>query len=169
MPKSFIAAAVVTGLTLLTSCAGPAHKMSTAYSAADFAAYEGTGNANLNGQAFLRTKGGEVRTCAGSDVLLFPGTAYTREVMSALRSGAGSLDGLDTRWRDHARKAICGADGKFQFTGLPAGSWVVAVMVTWQVPMGSYMAPQGGELRQTVTLKSGQTTDAVLSDRDLNG
>jgi len=45
------------------------------FSDAEFASWAGTGNANIGGQAFLKTLGGDVKTCAGQDVSLIPDNA----------------------------------------------------------------------------------------------
>ena len=46
-----------------------------------------TGNCNLEGQAFLKTKGGDVKTCAGEEVILMPYNAYTQELYNVTKHG----------------------------------------------------------------------------------
>jgi len=170
------------------ACAEPAHKaaagphaMVTPYSEADFAPWSGSGPATLRGQAFLRTVGGDVKTCAGQDVYLVPGNSYDNEAM--LSHGHAVLDPAAFHYW---RKSICDAQGNFTFTGLPARRWYVGATVKWGVPhiespgerpgpltaliLGIPPAPQvdqqGGELLTAVMLEPGEN-QILLTDRDL--
>jgi len=53
------------------------------FAAEDFAAYEPDGKATLDGEAFAKTNGGQVRTCAAEKVLLAPDTDYDVQVITA--------------------------------------------------------------------------------------
>lgn len=146
--------------------------------------YGGTGPSTLRGQAFLRTVGGDVKTCAGRDVLLVPASAYFDELIRKVGSGVNVE--ADRRALALIRKSICDAQGNFQFAQLPVGQWYVIAKVTWGVPhteerkkrtdpltaliFGAHRAPsvdeQGGTLLQSVDLQPGDN-QALLTDRDL--
>jgi len=159
--------------------------MKTPYVDADFAPWSGPGTATLHGQAFLKTVGGDVKTCAGEAVFLIPGNPYDDELVTA--KGSGLANG-DARVRSHFRETICDAQGNFAFEAVPAQRWYVATMVTWNtphiyapgeqpepqtsflfggtIPAAPALDQQGGGLLQSVTLQPG-TNQVILTDRDL--
>jgi len=126
----------------------------------------GTGPAAITGQAFLRTRGGDVKTCAGSDVKLVPDGVYTQEVLSLMLTGKSVTvaDGFVAK----KRVTQCDAQGNFRFDGLPQGKWLIQTNVTWEVPTQYYMDEQGGSLVQAVTTPGQGLVHAILSDRDFN-
>ena len=146
-----------------------ASAMHTPFNSADFAAWGGAGPATLHGQAFLKTVGGAVKTCAGSRVLLLPATPYVDELLAKEKVGIAVQ--ADPRLTSYSRTTICDAQGNFSFTGLPVKRWFVMTHVTWGVPQigDSGDQPQtdqqGGELIQEVTLAPGDN-QAFLTYRD---
>jgi hypothetical protein len=161
-------------LLAMPACVPPQHDLNaftqynykTAFNPADFLPFEGEGAAAIHGQAFLRTTIGEVRTCAGQDVTLLPGTVYNAEFFSAQDQGfRGARINRDAAADKYSRKGICDAQGNFAFNHLPVGNWIIAANVEWDVP-GSYGGHQGGILRQPVDAKAGPN-DLILTDRDL--
>lgn len=131
------------------------------------AAFAGTGTANLHGQAFLKTVGGDVKTCAGEEVTLMPGLPYFDEFVAKSRSG---LDlHADQRAMDLVRHTICDAQGNFAFTGLPSQRWYIVTTVTWDVPQVGFggMDRQGGQLLQSINLHAGDN-QSFLTSRDQN-
>lgn len=143
------------------------------FSNADFASYHGNGPARIEGQAFLKTQGGDVKTCAGEQVLLAPATAYDEAVVSRF---AFSLS-VALMWAGpaahHWRKSICDSRGNFNFSGVPRGEWFVITQVRWAV-RSTNIDPgnlnkgevQGGTLVHKVTLHPGANS-VILSMDDL--
>jgi len=146
-------------------------------------AYAGAGPANLRGQAFLKTVGGDVKTCAGEEVLLMPVLPYFDNMIANASSGQKDLQ-IDQHAMSLMRKSMCDAQGNFAFTGLPAKKWYVVTLVTWGVPhieqpgerpgligllLGFHGPPdidkQGGGLLQTIDLHPGDN-QTFLTDRD---
>ncbi|MBV9990701.1 MAG: hypothetical protein JOZ72_05345 [Alphaproteobacteria bacterium] len=153
-----------------------------AFDPAQGTAFAGSGPANLRGQAFLKTVGGDVKTCAGEDVFLMPSMPYFDEAIEMLKSGIEA--GRDERAMSLLRHTLCDAQGNFSFSGLPAKKWWMVTQVRWGVPhiqqpgenpgllgilLGMRAPPdidkQGGELIQAVELKPGDN-QAFLTDRD---
>jgi len=122
--------------------------------------YEGVGTGSITGQAFLRQKGGGVVTCAGSPVIIVPGTAYFRRVMEAARSGA--IGQIDPAARALAKQTMCDAQGNFTATGLRGGDWLVTTSVQWSVGY----AQQGGGLLKDVMVEDGKQAAVLLTDAD---
>lgn len=138
---------------------------------------KGKGNNSVSGDAVLRTRGGDVKTCAGLDVKLLPVSDYTR-AMAARHYGAGDSGYLDrgyvfvsppawaTEMEPYVRRKRCNAQGQFSFTDLPEGDYYVIATVIWEAPTGgrySYMATQGGDLLQKITLRAGASENITLS------
>ena len=80
----------ILGLTL-AGCvqSRPPYALRTPFLDSDFRPWSKPGPAAISGQAFLRTVGGDVKTCAGQDVSLMPGTQYNE--------GRFSFGGLSAR------------------------------------------------------------------------
>jgi len=55
-----------------------------AFDEVDFLPYAGTGTGKIIGQAFLKTRGGDVKYGAGNEVMLVPNTPYTSEIIDAM-------------------------------------------------------------------------------------
>ena len=144
----------------------PVYNMTTEFKHEDFLWSKAEGKGTITGQAFLRTRGGDVKTCAGSEVIAVPDNAYTRESRTAALTNQYS----DIRWSphyyDYRRKVTCDAQGRFTFRNLPAGKWGVGTRVFWEAPTGRGLETQGGGLAQFVTLEEGQTVEIIMSDKD---
>lgn len=136
-----------------------------------WSARRGTGS--LRGEAFMRTRGGSLRTCAGYEVLLWPLGDYTadylRRVYGALEEGyadASTIDArkvlkVDQRLAEFVRTVKCNLQGQFEFVGLPQGRYAVTTTVVWEVPglaTSRGGAMQGGGLVGLVTVSAGVTT-----------
>lgn len=135
------------------------------------------GNNSISGDAVLRTRGGDVRTCAGLDVKLVPVSDYTR-AMAARHYGGTDTGYFDRSYifasppawapemSSYIQQKRCNAQGQFSFTALPDGSYFVIATVVWEAPTGgrySYMATQGGDLLQKVEVSNGASESVTLS------
>jgi len=141
------------------------YRIQTTFSGQDFQPWAGSGPAKLHGQAFLRTVGGDVKTCAGARVILAPANAFDRELIQADQAGYGVVANGDPRAGRYFRAVTCDAQGNFSFTGLPALPWVIETEVTWSIPNGGVLIPdqkEGGILTQEVNLAPGDN-QAILS------
>lgn len=146
------------------------------------AAFAGSGPANLHGQAFLKTVGGDVKTCAGEDVFLMPAIPYFDEIVESVKGGMHPAS--DQRAMALLRHTMCDAQGNFSLSGVPAQKWYVVTQVRWGVPhiqqpgenpgligalLGMHAPPdieeQGGELIQTIELHAGDN-QTFLTARD---
>lgn len=164
-PKRIITA--LAGALLLAGCAAPTHQVATPFRPADFDWSQAKGSASISGQAFLKTRGGDVKTCAGNSVALVPENAYTLELMTAAKAGKDSRASWDSRYHAYRRTAICDAQGRFVFKDLPAGHWLLGTTVMWEAPSTSYLVNmQGGGLSQSITLRDGEAKETILTDRD---
>jgi hypothetical protein len=164
--RLFAAAALTAALA---GCVAPApYRMTTQFNDDDFQPWASSGPATLQGQAFLKTVGGDVKTCAGEAVMLIPGTQFDREMIQAERAGHSDAANVPPSWGKYAKHVTCDAQGNFVFDDLVAREWIVETIVQWGIPTGSVLFPvdkQGGVLNQTVSLRPGLNR-TVLSAAD---
>ena len=69
---------------LLSGCYATTHQIQSTFDPNQASWINNDGDANINGQAFLNTKGGTVVTCAGNYVQLTPVNSYSSERMQIL-------------------------------------------------------------------------------------
>jgi hypothetical protein len=126
----------------------------------DFAAYVADGKATLEGEAFGKTRGGEVKTCAGEKVLLAPDTDYDVQVITAFlfvdtKNTLRMAGPAAKYWKE----TICDSQGKFTFEDLPAGKWIVITSVRFQI---SDLSNQGGLMAKRVTTIDNKKVKVII-------
>lgn len=131
------------------------------------AGYLAAGTGQMSGQAFLKTRGGEVRVGAGNSITLFPDDVWTQRVLDLMRAGA-SIEQLPSAPRDYIAKTIritqADAQGNFEFKNLPAGRYRLNTTITWEVP-SRYRGLEltGGEVQVVEMLKDGESRRVMLT------
>jgi len=137
------------------------------FSEREYAPYAENGTASVSGQAFLKTRGGEVRYAAGDDVFLDPATDY-QMALYLKDSGGKFLDSngdpvlnpvASKGWRKYRRTTIADAEGRFRFDKLPAGKYYVTSNVRWETGAGS----TGGWVIRDVSISDGQQMSAIVA------
>lgn len=147
---------------------------------ADYYPYSQPGTAAIDGQAYVVVRGGDVlldtkgylttisdnaRTASGSDVTLDPATTfamdwYMKSGTSLRRFGNAPKDATFLAAR---RTAVADESGRFKFTGLPAGRYIIRTTITWQTPRDSYrMMTQGGVASAVIDLADGEQKTVVI-------
>lgn len=163
-------------LTLcLTACASkPKPYVRTAPFVVDeYAQYSGEGDAAIEGQAFVKTAGGDVKPCAGNNVILNPVTSYSAEWFEHAIVKGETVTSPDPRVKDYARKVMGDADGRFVFEKLPPGSYYVTCLITWKVPevvwtpfgMTTVLSDTGGQAYAQVTVTAGERAKVIATRR----
>lgn len=145
-----------------------------AYNPDDAAYIHERGQSVVEGEAFMRTRGGTVRTCAGLTVRLHPVTDYTTERFQHVFAGSvavseerfhlgrgGEYGNLESepRFYQDARDTVCGADGNFRFAGVPVGEYFVVAWVVWGEGV-TYLGKQGGVLMKRIHVT---TEDEIIT------
>jgi hypothetical protein len=144
----------------LIGCASP-YIIKSAYNEVDFRPFAVKGDAVLNGQAFLKTQGGDVKFAAGEKIELIPKTAYTSELMA---TWGEPLANLDKGWRQHIRTVVADASGNFEFKNIPAGSYYVQTYITWKYATSMGLQTTGGRVTQELTIGAAETKKVVLTE-----
>jgi len=109
---------------LMMSCART-YDRKAEFNPEEYAPYAGTGTARVCGQAYLTMEDGKSHMASGDRVLLAPATSYTEEaVMVKVRRGRKMVDPVPEamKFEQHTKTD---AEGRFCFTGLPAGDYFV--------------------------------------------
>ena len=136
----------------------------------EYANFQASGSAKLSGEAFLKTRGGDVRYGAGSQILLIPATAYAREFVEQdlVRMKKEIEPPLDHRLYDIIRSTQADSKGKFIFSNIPGGTYILYTSITWEVPqfsrtLGSYSSSTGGPVWQEITVQDGEQRLIILT------
>ena len=130
----------------------------------EYEPYDRPGTGSITGQAFLKTRGGEVRFCAGEPVSLNPVTTYSREWWNVVVLGRRELAPPDSRAERYHRTTIADAEGRFQFRNLPAGEYLAACYVEWEVPGARSLEATGGWAGAQVKVENGTVAEPILID-----
>lgn len=124
----------------------------------------------IAGDAVLRTRGGDVKTCAGLPVVLMPAGPQTNAYVQKHFGGpegyetGGSAPSAEPELEKLTTSKVCNAQGQFLFDGLADGDYYVIATVTWEVPTEySFGSNQGGDIAKRISVKGGQTANVTLT------
>lgn len=114
------------------------------------------GHATIRGQAFSKTVGGDIKYGAGNDINLVPDTPYSRECIDILSSSPSECA---AKVRPYVRTVQADGEGRFEFTGIAPGSYIVTTTITWGIPTGYGIRQTGGQV--TAIANVANDTDEV--------
>lgn len=155
---------VFLGYLVLNGCASRTVQISRSFQESEFIPYQKQGDGSINGQVFLKTRGGEIKYGAGNTVTLIPDTPYTREIWNYM-SRDELLVGIDGRWLNYVKETTADANGNFEFKNLPAGSYFLKCPVFWEVPNSSYgLTTTGSVVKKSIKLSNGEAIKIVLTE-----
>ncbi len=125
--------------------------------------------------AIMRTRGGDPKTCAGTQVIAAPASQYLEERMSRLYGGdykngwakpaeinriVKQIGPMDPEYFEVFRTDICDVNGRFEFKGLADGTWYVFATVTWELSSAFFLAnEEGGHFVKQVKLADGSRVE----------
>jgi hypothetical protein len=118
------------------------------------------GTSGIRGQAFLTTRGGDVKLAAGRRVTLEPFVPATR---SWYESHGNYFDPLSSPdwYKRLTRETTADAEGRFSFSGLPPGEYLIRTSVTWST--GAPIGLEGGEVSLIESVAQREVKDVVVS------
>lgn len=136
-----------------------------AFPDAEYAALPVKGTATVRGQAFLKTRGGDVKTAAGEEVILNPVTSYSQQWFDVAYVGGRELKEPDARYSEYQRRKVADAEGRFQFSDVPAGEYFVVARVVWDAAVGyqGSLVQQGGYVAKKIEVKDGELIDVIVT------
>jgi hypothetical protein len=145
------------------SCSS-AHRMETPWDVKDYAPYTEAGTASIEGRTLLKRRDGGVRPGAGNTVYLIPATTYTGEyVHQTVRMGR-AVSNYKAPPKEAVRTATADADGRFTFTGLPAGEYYLLSDFAGRAADDGTPQPAGLALEK-VYIATGQQITGVMVSR----
>ena len=136
-----------------------------AFPEGEYLALPKTGTATVRGQAFLKTRGGDVKTAAGNQVLLNPVTSYSLEWYEKSYLPNRGIENADPRLAAYVPTQIADGSGRFVFKNVPAGEYFVTTDVTWEAPTGyqGALRTQGGVVSKRIKVSAGEEVEVIVT------
>jgi hypothetical protein len=161
-------APVIVAMVMFISCVQQNnYTIKTPFRAEDWRIGIEAGNTRIEGQAFLKTKDGAVKTCAGEEVILMPYNAYTEELYTVAKQGRfGNASNFDSNIIKYCKVTTCDDNGDFKFENIPSGKWLIYTRVAWEVPGENSSSPQGGDMAKIVQTTEKDTQKVYLTEAD---
>jgi hypothetical protein len=158
MKSTMFVAAVAVSL-IASSCQAPPYQRTAPFDPGEYAPYERSGTASISGQAFMKTRGGDVKYGAGNDVYLNPRTTYSTEWYEHAVKLQQRLSPPDERTEKYSKVVTADGEGRFTFAGLPAGTYYIACSISWLVDAYTYT---GGAVSAVVTVGDAEAKTGVI-------
>jgi len=137
---------------------------------AEYAPYAGEGDATITGQAFLKTRGGDVKYGAGCVIGLNPVTTYSSEWFQKVILEGLNLSPRDERAVAYHREMMGDGEGRFRFEKLPAGEYYLTCWISWEVDSGyrdrlgmGSTVQTGGVAYAQVRVGTGETVNVIVT------
>lgn len=158
---------VVLSCIALTACTPPPQTIiqRIPFPTEEYSRLATSGTATIKGQAFLKTRGGDVKTAAGNEVLLNPVTSYSQQWYEVNYLRQELISQADPQIWKHIKKKIADAEGRFTFEAVPPGDYFIATTVVWEAPTGyrGALIPQGGMIVNKISINEGEALDIILT------
>lgn len=149
----------------------PVYERRVLFNEADYARFDAGGAGVVDGQAFVKTNGGDVKYCAGEPVILHPLTLYAREWLEHAVMRGERISAADPQLAAHQRRVTADGEGRFHFEGLAAGEYLATCNIRWQIgsicwtPLGWYPCTEenGGVAYGKFSLDEGGTAKVLVT------
>ena len=124
----------------------------------------GTGTATVRGQAFLKTRGGDVKYAAGNEIHLLPITSYSNQWYREAILPNRPMAKYDPRYKQYITTIMGDGEGRFEFKNVPAGNYYLSTIVAWEYIAGrGYSYPTGGNIVKKISVENGQELRIILT------
>jgi hypothetical protein len=156
---------IIACLMWVSGCATPPQpvKRAAQFIESEYAPYGLPGTSTITGQAFLKTRGGDVKFGAGNIVALNPVTSYSTEWYEKYVIQGLPISHADPRADKYLWKTIADGNGNFHFSNLPAGDYYLMCSIRWEVPSEYGLVPSGGIAHARVTVAPNKEVKVVLT------
>jgi hypothetical protein len=149
----------------VSGCAAPEpYVMRSKLDHVSMQSYLQEGNTKVTGQAFLKTRGGDVKYGAGTTVSLYPAVEYASEVNNIPWYKSGNVTGRDSEWGKYIKNTTSDGNGSFEFNGVAQGNYYLETSVTWEVPGKYGSSTQGGIVRKLITVPKEGAVKVILTE-----
>jgi hypothetical protein len=129
----------------------------------EYEGYDQSGTSTIVGQAFLKTRGGDVKYGAGNVVNLNPVTTYSQEWFEVNIVQGFPIEPPDQRVAKYHKTVVADGNGRFKFSEIPAGDYYITCTITWEAPSPYGPAQTGGTAYSKVTVKHHETIETVVT------
>jgi hypothetical protein len=143
-------------------CVIPLKQHLVSFNENDFIPYLSKGNSKIIGQAFLKTRGGDVKYGAGNEIVLVPFTPYTEERYNNIVINNIRMEQPDNRYFKYRRTTRADGQGNFEFTDIPSGEYILICNIYWEVG-GRYSQTTGGIAHAKIFINPGETMKTILT------
>ena len=152
-------------VVVLTGCAIQPTVARIPFPEHEYAQLQKEGTATIKGQAFMKTRGGDVKFAAGEIIMLNPVTSYSNQWYEENYLKQKNISPEDPRQKEYIRKKIADGSGRFEFKSIPAGEYYVTGMVTWEAPTGfqGALQMQGGLISKKVKVTDREEAEVILT------
>lgn len=155
-------------VSVLAGCAAPAQSppiSRMAFPEAEYRVLQKIGTATVRGQAFLKTRGGDVKTAAGNQVFLNPVTSYSLEWHEKSYLPNRRMENPDPRLAQYMPMQVADGSGRFTFKNVPPGEYFVSTSVTWEAPTGyqSALETQGGVVSKRIKVVEKEELEVIVT------
>lgn len=156
-------AAGAVALLFLAACL-PQKEIGARFSLSDHQAWMTKGDSGVDGEGFIRRPNGWLARCSGNKVYLVPASPYFREWIDIRRSGAQVANAaeLTKTHREAQRETQCDQRGRFAFSDLPAGKWLVITRISYESRTDNFS--EDALYVAEVETRPGQRADVILSN-----
>jgi len=149
-------------------CAAPkSNPRHVSFIESEYAPYRAEGTGSVLGQAFMRTRSGDVKYGAGCTVTLNPVTSYSTEWFDRAVLNQEWIEDGDARAGAYARTTLADGEGRFRFDRLPAGEYFVVCPVVWEyvdaTMQPAVVLPTGGMAYARATVRDGESVNVVVT------
>ena len=136
------------------------------------------GTSTVTGSSYLVTRGGDVKRGAARTVMLIPDTPFLHARIDPWESNTDGTTYSKLEWSGESKAiydqalvfnltTIGDIDGKFVFTKVPAGKYIIETQLFWQYMgcgfLGCGLRDTGAVLRKTIEVAEGATVDVQLT------
>ncbi len=124
-----------------------------------------SGAAVVKGQAFLKTRGGDVKLAAGNEVILNPVTSYSNEWYEKAYVQRKNLIESDPRLRNYVKRTVADGSGRFVFKNVPPGEYYVTTVITWEAASGyqGALQVQGGTVTKKIMVNDEDEINVIVT------
>lgn len=164
MTKTWAAAMLALSLACATALPPPQWNAISEASEAEYNPYLQAGSCTIAGEASLAQPNGSIVKPGGETVTLDPATTVGKEWWNKIGNSWQErfLTPSSPGFQKARRTTTTDAEGRFEFTDVPAGSYYVRTQIPFQVGAG-YYPTRYGLVGTRVTVKEGQAVEVKLN------
>ena len=134
----------------------------------EYASYDIPGTSKITGQAFLKTRGGDVKYGAACQIHLNPVTSLSTEWFEkGVKEGIllKDLPSNHPAWKYH-HVTMGDGEGRFEFENLPSGEYYLMCPIYWEIVVGGrypYTTVTGANTYSQIAVENDKITKCIVT------